>query len=154
MWHKRNKMIIFSYFIEHSLPINGVILLIHVYAPTVATWRAFQFTQCWLLLQVFTLRDFNSWHGRSNIRGSNLNPIELDPWIELDWGLQSNQFGHRTLCEHRCPTLTIWGIDQIFMIFIRVSSETWLPKVRDVVCVTLSAVEYLGALQGIVCNLR
>ena len=28
------------------------------------------------------------------------------------------------------PKLTIQGIDQIWMIYIRVSSETWLPKVR------------------------
>ena len=36
-------------------------------------------------------------------------------------------------CSHRRPKLTIRGIDQIFMIYLRVSSETWLLYVCGVV---------------------
>ena len=35
--------------------------------------------------------------------------------------------------QHRCPKLTIRVIDQILMIYARVSSDTWPPKVRGVV---------------------
>ena len=35
-------------------------------------------------------------------------------------------------CAHGRPKLTIRGIDQILMIYVRVSSETWLPQVRGV----------------------